>query len=282
MNSLLAIVLLIGGLAQPMRPPEPAVPEQANGAPGQESAPPEVQVQMVAIQATREGRNEPDLDKDLDPLKEVLSELPFDTFRKVAMDQKPCPVGAEATIGIDDVFQLRVKNNLLPKETPAQPCAPQPILLTARVEEKRDGGTMNALSADAVLPPGQFVMFRGIPRADGELLVFVTPNAGQQQQQDQQQNQQQDQQQQDQQQNQQQDQQQDQQQQDQQQQQQPGQTQPDKPESEEQQPEQQQDNKPKDSQNVEAILQSLEELDRREQYDQKDVPYVREIQGDWW
>lgn len=305
MSAIACIAIVLAAVAQQAAPapPVPAEPVPPAGAPpaeAQAAAPPPPRVQMLAIQATQEGRAEPFFDEALKDLEEPLRQLPFDTFRQIASEQKECPLNQEATFNVDDTFRVVVR----PAEPPALPAqpgappaqpgpapgaaggAPQPqvLMVHGRVEMKEGDSYLNALSADAVLPANQFLMFRGIPREKGELLALITPSMGQQQQQ-----QQQDQQEQNDQEQEQQEQEQEQEQKEEEEKQQEGQTQPDKPNSEENQEQEQQmseaeedENKPKDMQNIEAILQSLEELDEQEQHKLREVPNVREVQGAWW
>lgn len=288
--------------AVPPAPPSATEPPPSTTAPqaaAEAAPPPPPRVQMLAIQATKEGRAEPFFDEALKELEEPLRQLPFDTFKQIASEQKECPLNQEATFNVDDAFRVVVRTAELPAP-PAQPGAPpaqpapapgaagatpqpQALMVHGRVEMKEGDSYLNALSADAILPANQFLMFRGIPRENGELLALITPSMGQQQQQQQEQ-QQQEQDEQD-----QQEQQQDQEQKQDEEKQQEGQTQPDKPKSEENQEQEQQmseakedEDKPKDMQNIEAILQSLEELDEQEQHKLREVPNVREVQGAWW
>lgn len=302
MSGISCIAIMLGVLAQQAAPAPPAnarstPPSEASaGAPmdAQTAPPPPPRIQMLAIQATKEERAEPYFDEALKELEEPLKQLPFDTFKQIAAEQKECPLGEEATFNIDDTFRVVVRTGELPAQ-PTQPgtppdaagAAPQPqaLMVHGRVEMKTGDSYINALSADAILPANQFLQFRGIPRENGAMLALITPSMGQQQQQ---QEQNQDQQEKNEQERQEQEQEQKQ---DEEQQEKPqeGQTQPDKPNSDEDQEQEQQTSeaqedkdKPKDMQNIEAILQSLEELDEQEQHNLREVPNVRKEQGAWW
>ncbi|HNR32830.1 MAG TPA: hypothetical protein PKI11_18205 [Candidatus Hydrogenedentes bacterium] len=238
---------------------------------------------MAAIQADAEGRAEPYFDEELEPLKELLSALSYDTFKKLALTQMECTPGEEILLPIDDTFACVVRPDPVaaPEGAPPVPGGGG-LTLNAMVVDRSDpDAPVIALAAAAEMPLGQTILFRDIPRESGKLLVFLTPSMGQSQQQQQQEQDRNDEQQQSEQQQDQEDQQEDTEQQEQ------SPPQPDKENPEEQQaaqeesPAEEQDKEPKDMQNVQAVLEALEELDKREQKLMRDAPALDTLR-EWW
>lgn len=271
------LLVLSGMLAQGPGAAPDAVPEETT------EEPPSVLMRMAAIQASAEGRSEPYVDKELDSLKGLLTALPFDTFKKVAVAEQECPPGQETTLPIDDRFACVVRPELAAQAGGAPGAAPGGALkLDAKVvDQNGGGGPLVALAAVAEMPMNQTILFRDIPRDSGRLLVLLTPamNQPQQQQQDQQQQEQQNEQQQDQEEQQEQQDQEDQ-----------NEPQPDK-ENEDKQAQAEEasldeesegEQQPKEQQNIEALLEALEQQDKREQKLLRDAPVRREMQREWW
>ncbi len=239
------------------------------GAPGQPPpmvarppAEPEQQVLMarvVAVQATSEGRDSPFFDDGLKPYREMLKRLSFDTFRKVAEQEREAPFGAETCIDIDDVYSLTV--------TPSPNPETGEILLEARVDMLEGEGAVKALYGTAKASLRKPLLFAGLESGDGELAVVLTFDQGDQDSNSQQQPEPQE----------------DEEQEDEDEQEQP---QPEEQDSQQQSPpEEAEEQEPKeleDLQNIEALLQSLEDTDRREQAETKNQRDRVRIQKDWW
>jgi hypothetical protein len=280
MSSLGWCLALAALLAQPQMPspvgqaqsgPPPMI-SRTPGAAGEPAEPAMDKVRMAAVQASSEGRQERQIAPELAGLKSLLDRLPFDTFTRVAEEEREIPQGQETKIPITGDLSLAV--------TSKGRAETGEVELDARIEMMQNGAPVNALLTSGRAAPGKALVFRGLKRNGGELVVIMTlvqDNQGQDQSQQPQQDQPQDQQEQK----------------------QPPE-QPEEPSQEgepppeqneeqqqqqaqeDQQSEAQQDNTPKDMHEIEAILKSLEEMDRREQpkvRNQRDRVYVPQ---DWW
>ncbi len=253
MNTVIAYIVAAAALAQPWRAPEPQAPGQA-----QAQTP---KFRAAAVYCSNGAGGVPE---SLENLKPLLEKLPYDTFEEVARRDFDTPPGQETKVPLNGIYTLFLTAGA------AQP-QQQALPIEARVEMLEGDGFIDALRAQGKAAPQQALLFRGLPMDAGELaivLMLLPPDNGDGQSQQQKQDQQEQQQQQE----QEQEEKQEQQEQQQEQQQQQAQAQQEEAEEEEQ----------KDLQNVEAILQSLEEQDRREQHDAHNERRDVQMRGGWW
>lgn len=256
----MAAGLLIALLAGQM----PALP----GGGGEAPAPPKLHV--VAAHASNAGQEPAAVDEALSAVKKILLALPFDTYAPVADQEVEAPPGEETLIPLNGIYSLYV--------TPQGQDETGALALTARISMLKAGSGpeeyVNALYTEAKLASGMPLVFRGLDLNVGELVV-VLRLSGDDNQQGQSQNDESDQQEQE--------------NEDQKQEQESGsdndqQQQQDNPQDQEQQNDsapQAQEETP-DLQNIEALLQSLEETDRKEQEEQQRVRSGIRVRGDWW
>jgi len=237
--------VMLAGLAQPWAPSSPALPE----------APPPV-FRIITVEASNDGHEESSLDDEAAGLREMLKDLPFDTFRVVAKDEQAAPLGIDTVIPISGEYRFHVT-----------PSAYRPdsgeVELSARIEMLENHRAVNALAADGVAVPGKALVFRGFPLNGREMAVIMTvvppekeqgPSPGEDENQ-------------------------------------APQEQPQPAVSEEPAAEQEETGEPQsadagaseeDHENVEALLQSLEEIDRREQQEVRKRRNRVEVRKEWW
>lgn len=257
----------------PLPPPMIARPPEN----GTQEAPP-VKVHMLAVQATKEGRQDRNVPPELTKVGPILERLPFDSFSLVKEDEQSLQQGQEAKLSIDSQYCLYV----LPQAPDEN--AQNTINLNARIAMTQNGSTVDALKTSGKAVAGQALIFRGLKHTPGELVVIMTlrqDNQGQNQDESQKQDNQDEQKKQDQENKDQEssageeDKKED----------------PQKPEdksedSQETQPaeqtEAQNGEPPKDMKEVDSILQSLEEMDRREQPQVRNRRDRLHVPQDWW
>lgn len=131
---------------------------------------PAVNVQMWAVQATQEDRVEPHFDRDVVAIKPAVKDLPYDTYKRVAVEWRAATVGTTAALPINPVYTLLA--------TPLPDQADLRIRLDICVEMRRDpdanGGGIKALQTTMALVPGKMVNLRGFRlKTGGELLIVL-------------------------------------------------------------------------------------------------------------
>jgi len=134
-----------------------------------------ITVCMVVVEAKVEGRKEKYYDPALKSVRDGLSELPFDTYRKYAVSQTRVPFGKEAEIPIDKKYTLYI--------TPLSERANGQIRIKARIQMERDPPDKNGKKKKPVnthvtttlLKPGRKLKFGGgLKSAEGELIVVIS------------------------------------------------------------------------------------------------------------
>jgi len=229
-------------------------------------------------------------DPEIKPVEGLLKSLPYTSYEKIAVDEKETPDGVETQFTINPAYSLVVRPNGRDGQGAAK--------LDIHVDLTQDGNVVKALTAQASAKPGDALLLRGMPLPPGELVVVLQRDSGDQNGQSGQGDQ-------------------DQQQQDQQQQQKPDQKdaskdkkdedkQQDQNKSEEKKQDEKKDGKEagaeekddqnqpspedakkdqddkKDSKNLESILQSLEDVDRKEQSEVRNKRDRIDFKGGWW
>mgnify|MGYP006277920943 CR=1 FL=1 len=256
MNAVLTYIVAAAALAQPWRP----APPQAGGQP--EAQMPKFRV--VAVYCSNRGEG---VQAELENLKPLFEKLPYDTFEQVARHDTEAAPGQETKVPLNGVYTL-----YLTVGAPAQGAQQEGVPLEARVEMLADDGFVNALRASGRAAPNKALLFRGLPMDAGELAVvmmLLPPDQDNGQSQKEQEQQQQEKEEKEEQETQDQ------------QQEQPQEQQQQQEQSEAEQREAEEDEQ-KDMQNIEAILQSLEEQDRREQHDTRNKRRDVQMRGGWW
>lgn len=267
---------------RPPAPPAATVPQAPIQGPEAETQLAET-VQVVAVQARQTGT--PASDPSLKPFQAALKKLPYDTFDLIYQHEQSAQYGAPSIFPLNDTYTAIA--TLKGSSSQGQ------VEIELSVKVKQEQQELDALRATGTIPRGQPVILRGMELPEGELIVLLTvkqPEQDKQQQDKQQQQQQQDEQQQ--QQNEQQQQQNEQEQQNQDKPQKPDKDQNNQQQMAQNQPEQQQEDQQSQQmkepsqeqmQNIEAILESLRETDRKEQKNQvQDKRQRVVVSGDWW
>ncbi len=246
----------------------PAVP--GGQVPGQEQAPAVPRLHAVAAHAFNEGNSPVKVDEALEGVKKTLLSLPFDTFEPVADQEVETPLGEETLIPLNGIYSLYV--------APRGQDEKGALDLTARISMLAEGSGseqyIDAIHTEAKLASGMPLVFRGLDLNVGELVVVLSLSGDDKQQGQSQSNDAKEQE----------------------------KSQDDKQEdkqasnenknqNQERQEQQEQQDNPSSAQdqkdtpdlrNIEALLQSLEEMDRKEQEDQQHIRTGIRVRGDWW
>ncbi len=270
-----------GPLAAPPRPGDAAVAEP-------------LKFKMYALLGQKNANATAALDGDLTPIESVLKALPYTDYTRISVDERETPEGVETQFPINPVYTLAVQANGKDAQGAEK--------LDIHVDLMQDGKLIKALTAQAAAKPGDALLLRGMPLTPGELVIVLQRAAGDQSSQDGQSDQ-------------------DQQKQDQQDQQKSDKDSEskkddsDKKQDEKKNEEKNQDEKKdkkdakadkkddqekdkqeqpapedakkdsadkKDSKNLESILQSLEDVDRKEQAEVRNKRDRIDFKGDWW
>jgi len=245
---------------------------------------------MYAMLGQKKAGTAGTLDEELKPLEDVLKKLPYTDYQKIAVEERETPDGVETQFPINPVYTLNVQPSGKDEQGAAK--------LDIHVDLMQDGKLVKALTAQATAKPGDALLLRGMPLPPGDLVIVFQRDAGNQGSQGQQGDQNQDQKDQQQQQNQKQneqskdqDKQQDQKKDEEKK---KDQEKKDEEKKEAQQAEQQEakpdqkdedkkdEAEKKDKGNLDAILQSLENTDRKEQEELRNKRDRIDFKGDWW
>jgi len=172
-NALLGAVLVLSALAQllpgiqaPGVPPSGAAPMPniaGGGAPGAQQQP-ELKVRVLALQALNTGEKK--IDPKLKGAQKLLKELPYDTFRFVNDVQEEATAMIETRLPINALFTFYA--TLLGQNEEGG------VNVASRIEMLDDGKLVNALRTEGVLEPGKWLVFRGLPLSSGEMVVLMT------------------------------------------------------------------------------------------------------------
>lgn len=127
-----------------------------------------VRVDVVAVHAFSENRGARVFDKDLQELKEALSDLDYDTFRRLSATTLRAGLNEEATYQINSRYKLCVKP--LSREPSGQ------VRLNVRVEMKTGAAgakPVNAITTTLLISPDKKLKLRGLKLDNGELVVVL-------------------------------------------------------------------------------------------------------------
>ena len=239
--------------------PAPAPAPMPPGAAPQGMAPePQpIKFRLLALQVTKEeGLQEVFVDPEIQWYKDVLRQLPFDTFVQVAAGEAEALPGETARMPINTSYDAYL--------TP-QGQTQMGLQLNIRIAKVSNGGAVDAIRADCIAAPNQVLIFQGLEYETGELMVIIGL-AQEDENEDPQQNQQQEDQR------------------DNEEEQEPEEQEQDPKEDEqrEDQQDQPQDEKPKGREEIEALLDMLEAMDKQLQNDGPDKRNARAIGSAWW
>lgn len=238
--------VMMAGLAQPWAPSMTPPPD----------APPVFRI--VAIQALDAGSADASIEESAAEVWKQFQNVPFDTFRVLVTDEEAAP------LGIDTVFPISTEYRFHVTPSAYRPDSGE-VEVSARIEMTKDQRIVNALVADGVAVPGKALVFRGFSLNGREMAVIMTlvppdkeqsPSPGENKNQKSQE-----------------------------------QPQPkpseepaaEQKESGEDQPSDAEDNEQThDLEHAEALLKSLEEVDRREQMEVRKKRNRVEVRKEWW
>lgn len=148
-------MVLAGLLAQPV----------SSAPPGAEKPVSEL-IRIVAVRAAVEGRGVPFIEPTLKGFGALLEKLPFDAFYPLAIAEQEAPYGRETAFPINEDYCFHV----LPKTWRPED---NELEMDARVELRQNGARVDALAASARVAPGGALLFRGLKLASGELAVIM-------------------------------------------------------------------------------------------------------------
>jgi hypothetical protein len=140
-------------LAQANPPLTPAAPPAA----------PKIEVR--AFTATNTGQATRQVDATLRGLDALLKDMPYDTFLPVMQEQAELSANVETMVTINDIYALHVLP-LGPEEEGMLP-------LQARVTMLQGGRQVNALLTQGKAKPGRAMLFRGLEIPGGELGIVL-------------------------------------------------------------------------------------------------------------
>ena len=271
-------------------PPLLASPDAQGGMPAAET----LKFKMYAVMAQKASGDKAPPSAELKPVESLLKSLPYTRYEAITVSEQETPDGKETEFPINAAYTLVVRPDGRDEKGAAR--------LDIHVDLMQEGKLVKALTAQAAAKAGDALLLRGMPLAPGELVIVLQRDRGDQngqgQQNSQDQQQEQDKQEQQKAQNdntpeqKEQDKEQEQQQQDKkerekkEQEKKDAQAEQQKPDEGEQEPSA--EDKPeeasekKETNNLESLLQSLEEVDRKEQAEVRNKRDRIDFKGDWW
>lgn len=172
-----ALTLILAALiAQPFLPPSTPQPGAAPSLTKPESA--VATFRVVGIAATNAGRDKPRYDEALKPYDAVFDALEdSDTFMLVSQEEKEAPHDEETEFVINDQYRLYVR--------PSGQSEAGNLLIETRIETNGPNGPIDAFRARGETQPNRAITFADMPLDDGELVVIMSllPPPGDDQQQ---------------------------------------------------------------------------------------------------
>jgi hypothetical protein len=248
----IAAILLVG---QANFTPTPS--PQAGGMQNmtQEQAPP-LKFRLLVVQASQEeGIDAPFVDPEIKWFQDVLPQLPFNTFVQITTGESDVALGEVIRMPVNDIYDVFL--------APEGQSPSGELQLKVRISMAAGSGAVDAVRADAQVAPNQVLVFQGLEHTVGELVCIVglvQDNEDEPQQDEQQEDQQQNEEQQE-----------------------PQDEQGDQEQQEdEQNQEEQQPEEPKDRQEIEAILDMLEAMDKQELDQNEDERDPMSVRNPWW
>ena len=272
------VAVFLAALSVWAQPLLPAVPPQNQG-PLQSGAMPPIQAppkaplgKMYAMRASGTVPQGPSMDEKLKPIASVLESLPFTSYEAISVVDRDLPWAQETLFPINAVYAMHV--------TAQQQEPDGAIPLRARVEMLQGEDYVNALDTSAKAAQNQALLFRGMPLGQDELvivLVIALPQdekgqgesspedqsrpegEGENQEQPESETNKQDE----------------------------GDQESQEDKTAEEQQESREDNEgeneqPEGVKNMDALLQSLDDIDKREQVEERNRRDRIDFKGDWW
>lgn len=167
MNLVAACLIAAAALAQPAvtlpaPPPAPAAAPQAEEP---------LNVSLFAIKASAEGRDKPSIPEELKPIAKALAKLtPNDTFEIISVETRPGPFGQEVQLPINGLYTGHVTLN---ETRQASSGEGEVVDFNARIEMLRGSDFINALSTRGEAVFNQALIFRGLELGQDELVVVI-------------------------------------------------------------------------------------------------------------
>ncbi|HRZ81312.1 MAG TPA: hypothetical protein P5069_02580 [Candidatus Hydrogenedentes bacterium] len=261
LRRLLVILAAAGGVSAAAQLLPPAAPQDPGG------APPPVLCAVTAVCGVNPPVAAPPADDRLAALEGVLKPLGFAGYEFIGTTARELAPGQETRFPINATYSAAV--TLLPQQEG------DAASMEVRIDALLDGKIVNALAGTVQARPGDTVVFRGMPLAPGELVVLLArpseqssdqSKSGEQDQQEQEQKQPQEEQQEEQ----------------QEQQEEKEKDQEQQPAEEEQGDGAEEEAKEMENESLHALLESLEETDKREQKEIRNVRQRIDFKGGWW
>lgn len=256
-------------------PPGAAMPP---GAMPQQEVPPTPLGRLFAIHASGAVPQKLKIDKKLKSLAPLFTDLPYTSYEALAVNDRELPWGEETLFPINALYAMKV--------APLGTTEEGAVALQARVEMLKDGDYVNALDTLAEAYMNQALLFRGLPLGSDELLLVLVVTMPSDDQQDDNESQDEDSDS-----DEENEDEKDQDNQDQEEEDQDAELLPqegededeqDPSEMEESQHEDEEEPEEQSNENLEALLQSLEETDKREQVEERNKRKTVDIKGNWW
>ena len=133
-----------------------------------ECAPTTASVSVWAALGTSEGRETPSFEPALEAIRKAVADLPYDTYRKVAVSRTTAPFGEETKVKLDEKYTLVLE----PLSRTEQGHLRMEIRITAPPRKKGEA-RVNLLSTGVVLKPGNQLKLRGLHTDAGELIIVL-------------------------------------------------------------------------------------------------------------
>jgi hypothetical protein len=127
-----------------------------------------ITLKLWAVAASQEGREERYFDPGLEAIQGAVSDLNFDTFRKIQVDQKRLETDNETRVPLNSTYTLCLK--------PLTRDAEGRIRMEIRVEmQPKEPGSrvLNVISTRMALPPNKMAKLGGAKLEKGELVVVL-------------------------------------------------------------------------------------------------------------
>ncbi|MFA7693253.1 MAG: hypothetical protein GX117_03130 [Candidatus Hydrogenedentes bacterium] len=152
-------------MGQPMLPPDPASMQGVPLPAPTQSAPPAPIGQVYAVLASGGVPQSLNIDEKLKGIAAIFNDLPYTEYEAIAINSQEMPWGEEVLFPINALHAF--------KTTALSMDAEGGIVLHARVERLQGEDYVNALDTQAVAAQGQALVFRGIPAGQGELILVM-------------------------------------------------------------------------------------------------------------
>ena len=132
-----------------------------------------ISVSMWAMDVSVEGRerHEKHFDRELEPIRDTVKDLPFDTFTTVKVARAKATPDAETRIAINEHYTLYLKPQASTKEGI--------LCLAIRVEKmpqepaRKKDKPVNAFSTRVEVKAGQKIKFKGLKNEGKELVIVL-------------------------------------------------------------------------------------------------------------